>query len=108
MENGTKEIKKSRFKSVVPVMIYMSPEDRKNLHKYCAKQSIAASVIAREGIRMRLAGEEDVFNKGFNEGLDKAMQIVNATDGAKMMFPSGKSFAELVNENIADYMRLKS
>jgi hypothetical protein len=55
-----------------------------------------------------MAGETDPFNQGFNSGLNEAMNIVRNTDGAKMMFPSGKSFAELVCEEIEKFQRGKS
>jgi len=89
---------KSRFKTVVPVMIYLTPEDKDALSKYAEKNRMTASQIVREGVRMRLQGND--FNTGFNEGLQEAIKIAHATEGAKMMFPSGKSFAELVSENI--------
>jgi hypothetical protein len=57
---------------------------------------------------MRMAGEDDLFNQGFNQGLNEAMKIVRQTDGAKMMFPSGKSFAQLVCDEIERFIREKS
>jgi hypothetical protein len=89
---------KSRFKTVTPVMIYITPEDKEALTKYAETNKMTASQIVREGVRMRLQGND--FNTGFNAGLQEAIKIAHATEGAKMMFPSGKSFAALVSENI--------
>jgi hypothetical protein len=61
--------------------------------------------VASEGIEMRLSGDDDPYNKGFNGGLNEAMRIVKQTEGAKMMFPSGKSFGQLVCEEIERYIR---
>jgi hypothetical protein len=42
---------------------------------------------------------------GFNEGLNVAMQTVNDTKSMHMMFPSGKSFAQLVCESLSPLIR---
>jgi hypothetical protein len=98
---------KSRFKTVTPVMIYLSPDDKKKLNEYAQKNKIASTQIAREGIHMRLQGSDNPYNQGFNDGLNEAMRIAKANHGAQMKFPSGKSFAEYVCEDIQTYMREK-
>jgi len=94
---------KSRFKTVTPVMIYITPEDKDALTKYAENNKMTASQIVREGVRMRLQGND--FNTGFNAGLQEAIKLTQATEGARMMFPSGKSFADLVSENITSAIR---
>jgi uncharacterized membrane protein YgcG len=94
---------KSRFKTVTPIMIYVTPDDKEALSKYALDNKMTVSQIVREGIRMRLQGND--FNSGFNEGIQEAIKITHATEGAKMMFPSGKSFADLVAENVTLVMR---
>ena len=106
MSDGITKV--SRFKTVTPKMIYLNHDLAKKLEKYADKENISQSKIACEGIEMRLSGEDDPFNRGFNQGLNDAMKIVRETQGAKMMFPSGKSFAQLVCEGIEDFMREKS
>lgn len=54
---------------------------------------------------MRMSGTQDPYNKGFNDGLNIAMELAKKTKGAQMMFPSGKSFAELVCEEISKHLR---
>lgn len=84
-------------------MIYVTPDDKEALSKYALDNKMTVSQIVREGIRMRLQGND--FNSGFNEGIQEAIKITHATEGAKMMFPSGKSFADLVAENVTLVMR---
>jgi hypothetical protein len=105
MSDGAKS--KTRFKTVTPVMIYLSPDDKAKLTKYASKNKIPATQIAREGIRMRMEGTDNPYNKGFNDGLNEAMRITRANQGAQMKFPSGKSFAQLVCEDIETYIREK-
>lgn len=100
--------KKSRFKTVEPVMIYLPKKTADEFRKYVKKTKLSGSQIAKEGITMRMAGETDPFNQGFNAGLNEAMNIVRQTKGAQMMFPSGKSFAQLVCEEIEKFLREKS
>lgn len=103
MSDGEK--KTNRFKTVVPVMIYLTKKEADDFRRYAKKSQIPGSQIAREGIAMRMSGENNPYNAGFNSGLNKAMELVKQTNGAKMMFPSGKSFAQLVCEEIEKYMR---
>jgi len=52
-----------------------------------------------------MAGNNDPFNKGFNQGLNEAIRIANACEGATMMFPSGKTFAKVVSDDIEKFLR---
>ena len=106
MNDGKK--KATRFKTVEPVMIYLPIKDADVFRKYVKKSNLTQSQIAKEGIVMRMAGDNDPFNQGFNGGLNEAMNIVKNTEGAKMMFPSGKSFSDLVCDEIEKYLREKT
>jgi hypothetical protein len=79
-------------------MIYVTPADKEAMTKYSLDNKMTVSQIVREGVRMRLQGND--FNTGFNDGLNEAIKIVNSTVGAQMRFPSGKSFADLVSDNL--------
>lgn len=103
MNNGVKKM--SRFKSVVPIMVYVDPTERTKIQSYAKKEKINVSQLARESFRMRMSGSDDPFTSGFNEGLNEAMKIVRETEGAKMMFPSGKSFGQLVCDEIEKFLR---
>lgn len=97
----------SRFKTVAPVMVYMDPKELAKLRRYAKTHKVSISSIAREGVKMRMSGGDDPYNSGYNEALDMAMKIANNTNGAKMMFPSGKSFGELICEEIEKFKRRK-
>ena len=98
-------IKKSRFKTVSPVMIYLPIEQSNELKRFSKKHKLSNSKVASEGISMRMDGAEDRYNSGFNAGLNEAVRIVQGTEGAKMMFPSGKSFGDLVCDEIEKFLR---
>jgi predicted alpha-1,6-mannanase (GH76 family) len=105
MSDGKKKV--SRFKTVKQKVIYLPHELADKFEKYSSKNKITQSRLVCEGITMRMSGTEDPFNEGFNQGLNEAMRIVRETKGAKMMFPSGKSFGELVCDEIDRYIREK-
>ena len=90
------------------VLIYLPPELDVKLTKYAKVNEIPKTKVVEEAVNMRLSGEDDLFNKGFNEGLNEAMRITKNNAGAQMKFPSGKSFAELVCDDIANYIREKA
>ena len=95
----------SRFKTVAPLMIYMDPKEITKLKAFAMEKKVTVSSLAREGIRMRLAGEKEPYNKGFNEALELAIKATHKTDGAKITFPSGKSFSDLVCDEINKFKR---
>jgi hypothetical protein len=103
MNNGVKKM--SRFKTVVPLMVYLDPAERTKVKNYAKKEKTNVSQLAREAFRMRLAGGDDPFNQGFNHGLNEALRIINITDGAKMAYPSGKTVAKLLTDEIENFLR---
>jgi hypothetical protein len=105
MSSGVRKM--SRFKTVVPIMVYVDPSERTKIQSYAKKEGINVSQLAREAFRMRISGSDDPFNNGFNQGLNEAMKIVRETEGAKMMFPSGKSYGQLVCDEIDKFKREK-
>ena len=102
MSDGLK--KKTPSKKVESVMIYMSKAERSALNAFAKHNDLFVTQVAREGIKMRMSGND--YNHGFNDGLNESIKIVNNTDGAKMMFPSGKSFAKLVTDEIEKFIRI--
>ena len=97
----------SRFKTVVPLMVYLEPADRERVKTFAKKEGIYDSRFSREAFQMRMSDSSDLFNSGFDAGLNEAMKIVNNCQGASMMFPSGKSFARLVCDDIEKYLKDK-
>ena len=88
---------------VKPVMIYLNDQDKAELNAYAKAKKLPVSQLAREGIKMRITASD--YNTGFNDGLNEAQKVTHSIEGAKMMFPSGKSFADLVCENIQQLAR---
>jgi len=94
----------SRFKSVHPLMIYLDKRSQTKLKKFATNNQASVSQIAREGLKMRLT-QDHPYNTGWNDALIAAMDVVRKTKGAQMMFPSGKSFADIVCEEIEHIVR---
>lgn len=90
----------SRFKTVAPVMVYIEPKELSELKKYARSVKKPVSQVVREGVTMRLATVDDPYNQGLKDGLNKAMELAQTTKGAQMKFPSGKSFGDLVCDEI--------
>jgi len=94
----------TRFKTVSPLMIYVYPEDAERIKKFAKRAKKTVSQIAREGIAMRM-NKKDPYNVGFDEGLRTAMNVAVKAEGAQMRFPSGKSFGQLVWDEIEKFKR---
>ncbi len=101
------EKKQTRFKTVLPMMIYVDPDQPRKIKAFAKANNLSASQLAREAFTMRMSGTDDPYNNGFNAGLKEAMRITKQTEGAKMMFPSGKSFGQLVCDEINKFIREK-
>ena len=97
----------SRFKTVVPLMVYLEPAERERVKTFAKTEGMNVSRLSREAFQMRMSDSSDLFNSGFDAGLNEAMKIVNNCQGASMMFPSGKSFARLVCDDIEKYLKEK-
>lgn len=89
---------------VAPVMIYIDHGLNAKWEEAARTKRVSKSQLAREGIEIRLNGG-DPFTDGFNHGLASAVEAAHKTDAFKMKFPSGKSFAELLEETVADLYR---
>lgn len=86
-------------KPLKPFMAYIEDSQHAAMMKYSKKANIPMSQLIREAISLRIA-PDNPYRAGFNDGLNKAMKVVESNKASQMRFPSGKSFAELVNEDI--------
>jgi len=102
MSNGSK---KSLFNERNSITIYLEQSEKERITKFAEKSDISVGQLAREAFKMRMAGGNDPFNKGFNQGLNEAIRITNSCEGATMMFPSGKTFAKVVSDDIEKFLR---
>jgi hypothetical protein len=56
-------------------------------------------IKTHDGIK-RLAKKKKVPTAGFNDGIKKSIVVVASSKWAQMRFPSGKSFAEQVEQDL--------
>jgi hypothetical protein len=88
-------------------MVYLDPKERESVKVFSKREKMSVSQLSREAFQMRMSDSSDLFNSGFNAGLNEAIKIVNNCQGATMMFPSGKSFARVVCDDIEKFLRDK-
>jgi hypothetical protein len=86
-------------KPLKPFMAYIEEAQHNAMMRYSKKAKIPMSQLVREAIALRIA-PDNPYRAGFNDGLDKAIATINANVASQMRFPSGKSFAELLNDDI--------
>jgi hypothetical protein len=76
-------------------MAYLPYAQYALLKKYSLKSGANMSQVIREALETKLGGG-DQYVVGFNAGLTEAIKAVRENKAAKMRFPSGASFADLV------------
>jgi hypothetical protein len=86
-------------KRLKPFMAYLDEGQYARMRKFAVKTRIPMSQLIREAIEMRIANGSPYVD-GFNAGIDKAVSVVSSNKAAEMRFPSGKSFAELINTDL--------
>lgn len=87
-------------KNVIPYMVHLEPAKIKELKKYAKSESKSISAVVRNAVDAKLFGGIDPYRSGLINGLRMASEAAKATAGAQMKFPDGKSFADLVCEQI--------
>lgn len=87
-------------KKVKPFMTYLDDADYVKLKKFAKAKKVTMARILREGLEVRMA-QDNPYLKGFNDGLNAATNVINAHQASQMRFPSGQSFGELINAEIA-------
>jgi hypothetical protein len=90
-------------RNLKPFLAYLAPQEHAKLKKFAAKHTMPMTQVIREAISARIAGG-DPYVIGFNAGLQEAIDAVNAMQHAKMRFPSGESFAEIVEAEVTKQM----
>ncbi len=96
----------THFKKFKPFMTYVSEDEHLRMKKFAKLKKITMAQMIREAIDGRLS-VGDPYTSGFNAGLDRAISVVNQNNAAKMRFPSGKSFAELIIDELILERRLE-
>lgn len=97
--------KTPRFKSVHPVMIYVHQNEIKEIKGFAKAMKTSVSQVAREGLRMRMAGNKDLYTSGFEDGLNMAMDIIKKNSWSQMTLPNGISVGKLLCDSIKNESR---
>ena len=83
----------------MPYMTYIVPGDHAKLRRLAKKYKKPMTQIVREAISSKLS-ENDPYTSGFNDGIQKAIDVISAMEVTKMKFPSGLSFSELIEAEL--------
>ncbi len=97
----------SKPKPLKPFMAYIDEGQYVRMRRFSVKYRIPMSQLVREAIEMRISPNAP-YADGFNAGLEKAMSVVSTNKAAEMRFPSGKSFAELINADLENVRMQKN
>ena len=89
----------TRSNNYKPFMAYLDPKDYLRLKKFAKETKSSMSNVMREAISQRMA-PTNPYVTAFNEGIESCIEAVNNMQAAQMRFPSGKSFAELIEEEL--------
>ena len=81
-------------------MIYVFQKDLAEIKSYAKTNKMSLSQLAREALRMRMSQESDQYITGLNDGLEIGMEEIRKSNWAQMTFPSGKTFADLICEEL--------
>jgi len=86
-----------------PFMAYLSQKDLIKLRRFSKQSKTPMAQIIREAVAARMASG-DPFTAGFNSGVAKCIETVQNMSVAQMRFPSGKSFAEVVKDELENQL----
>lgn len=84
-------------RKLVPYSVYISEEHHEKL-KAAAKDRKAAAIV-RDAISMILDGQ-DVFNSGYNKGLEDASKVIYECPEAQLVAVRGKDIGVVLSEKI--------
>ena len=87
-------------KKLKPFMTYIDDGDYVKLKRFAKKQRITMAQVIREGLNLRMA-EGDPYVQGFNDGLNKASEVISGHHACQMRFPSGQSFADVICDEVS-------
>lgn len=85
-------------------MVYMTPPQLKQLKTFAKASRLSVSQVVREAVIMRI-DVENPYNKGFNDGIDCAIQTARDSNGGQIRFPDGRTFADCVADNLKEFKR---
>jgi len=80
-------------------VVYFDEDTHRKIKAFSRKSKISMNQLIREGVGQRMSNDSP-YVTGYNDAIKKAMIVVEENNATKMRFPSGKSFAELINEDL--------
>jgi hypothetical protein len=90
-------VRMTNSKNYKPYMTYLLPEEHAGLKKFSKTYKVPMAQLVREGVAARLSSNNP-YVSGFNDGLNKAIEMTKSLKASEMRFPSGQSFGELVED----------
>jgi len=90
----------------IPFLSYLEPGEYTMLKKYSAQTKTPMTQLMREAVTMRVSSGEQYLT-GYNNGINKAIDVLKANQASNMRFPSGRSFGEIIEDDLIKEMLTK-
>lgn len=90
-------------KNLKPFMAYIQEDELEKLRRYAKDTKTPMTQLIREAISARISND-NLFAEGFNQGMTKAIGVIHELQFAQMRFPSGASYAELIEDELVKHM----
>jgi len=90
----------------IPFLSYLEPGEYTMLKKYSVQTKTPMTQLMREAVTMRVSSGEQYLN-GYNNGITKAIDVLKANQASNMRFPSGRSFGEIIEDDLIKEMLTK-
>jgi hypothetical protein len=90
----------------IPFLSYLEPGEYTMLKKYSAQTKTPMTQLMREAVTMRVSSG-DQYLTGYNNGITKAIDVLKANQASNMRFPSGRSFGEIIEDDLLKEMLTK-
>jgi len=87
-----------------PFFAYLTDEQYASLKQFSVETGVSMTQLIRESVDARLS-KGDQYVAGYNQAIKDAIQTINGNNLSKMAFPSGKTFGEVIIEDISAHMR---
>jgi hypothetical protein len=90
-------------KDIKPFLTYLEHDNYINLKRFAKTAKKPMAQIVREAVSARIT-TGNPYVSGFNDGIHKSIDAINNMNHAQMRFPSGKSFAEIVSDDLTNLL----
>lgn len=87
-----------------PFFAYLTDDQYASLKQFSAATGVSMTQLIRESIDARLS-KGDQYVAGYNQAIQDAILKINGNNLSKMAFPSGKTFGEMIIEDISANLR---